>query len=399
VVAEFDAAFRKTREAYLDALEAAFGARLIGSREINSARFRSFRSEFQAANPLFPVNLVLAQTWAKGYDGEPARERLAQALRASLGPALIGQFRPASTVFVANLAPADRIRSWSEAAAHARAVNRSEILSVEEAGQNLRQSLDVLDRGAGGFMSGLLRPTVIEDQYLTGLLLRERLGDQAAARVYPRGGVIVRAGEAIDRPAALALAHIARLGLEPAVPAPVTASPPAEPSVPGTVSPAPETHRTPGLPRWLGPAAWAGGAVVLLAATGLLWRARHRARRDAAWLEKAPEPATGSWRDALIPHLARELKNRLVQALFTQRQVLLHNEAAASARVAELEARLAKLQPAIAEKIRAYEKRIQELEAEIEEKDQETRDLLRAKLILARKELDAELTRHHVDWN
>jgi hypothetical protein len=64
-----------------------------------------------------------------------------------------------------------------------------------------------------------------------------------------------------------------------------------------------------------------------------------------------------------------------------------------------MEARLARLQPAIAEKIRAYEQRIENLEKEIDEKDQETRDLLRAKLVLARKELDAEISRNRIDWN
>jgi len=78
---------------------------------------------------------------------------------------------------------------------------------------------------------------------------------------------------------------------------------------------------------------------------------------------------------------------------------LLDNEADASRRVEELEARLAKLQPAIAEKIRTYERRIRVLEQEIEEKDQETRDLLRAKLVLARKELDEEIARNRIELN
>ena len=104
-------------------------------------------------------------------------------------------------------------------------------------------------------------------------------------------------------------------------------------------------------------------------------------------------------REALIPHLARELKNRLVQVLFAQRQELLANESVATRRVEELEARLAKLQPAIAERIRGYERRIQLLEQQLEEKDQETRDLIRAKLVLARKELDAEVSRHRINWN
>jgi chromosome segregation ATPase len=104
-------------------------------------------------------------------------------------------------------------------------------------------------------------------------------------------------------------------------------------------------------------------------------------------------------REAMISHLARDLKDRLVRALFTQRSVLLANEQAASRRVQEMEERLARLQPAIAERIRGYEERIEALEKDIAVRDAETRDLIRAKLVLARKELEAEISRNRIDWN
>jgi hypothetical protein len=124
-----------------------------------------------------------------------------------------------------------------------------------------------------------------------------------------------------------------------------------------------------------------------------------RKRPGSTSLVVQSEGQPSNLREAIIPHLARELKNRLVSVLFSQRQALLENEEAASERVREMEARLARLQPAIAEKIRAYEQRIENLEKEIDEKDQETRDLVRAKLVLARKELDAEISRNRIDWN
>lgn len=407
IVAAFNDAFHRTRTAYLDALEATFGSRSLDRQALDSVRFRSFTAEFQAANPGFPVNLTLAETWARGLDGESIRERLALTLRAITTRGLIGEVRPASTVYVAALGPDDRIRSWGEASAHTRAIDRSAILSLRQAGEDLRQALDVLDRGAAGFMTGLLRANFVVDEYLTGLLLGERLGTRAVRHTYTQGQLIVGAGETVDRVAALALVRLARSGHEPATVAtappaavsaeelePVSSSPPSAPTA--RARDAGRLH-----PGFLIIASTVGAFAMVLIA---LLRGRHRPARQrnvdpGQWLDEPGVRPAGDVREALIPHLARELKHKLVQALFAQRQELLHNEAKASERVAILEERLAKLQPAIAEKIRSYERRIQALEAELEEKDQETRDLIRAKLVLARQELDAEIHRHRIDWN
>ncbi len=410
VVTDFDAAFRKTRTAYLDALAAAFGRRSISDQEIDSSRFQSFRTEFDAANPSFPVTLGLAQTWARGDDGEATRERLARALQGEMTRALIGDLRAASTVFITTLRPSDRIRNWGEASSHTRPVDRGAILSVDAAGRDLRQSLDLLDRGAGGFMAGLLHANLVADDYLTGLLLDERLGNRARHETFRAGQYIARHGEPVDRIGAVALAQLARLELaagsgpppSPAEAAPVP-PPHATAIAPAVAAPAVQDSPRPRAAlRWHPVLLVAGAAaIILLIVAFALWRGRRRPRSAASteWLDEPAVKPAGNVREALIPHLARELKNRLVQALFAQRQALLHNEAAASQRVAILEERLARLQPAIAEKIRGYEKRIQALEAELDEKDQETRDLIRAKLVLARKELDAEITRHHINWN
>lgn len=402
-VAQFEAAFARTRSAFLAALERDYGARRLGSRETDDARFETFRAQFEAANTLLPVSPALAQTWARGRDGADIGERLSGALRGVMRRQLIGALRPASVVFVVTLAEGERVRAWGDVAARARRFEPSEVMSLETAGEVLRRGLEPSERVAGAFLTGLLRPNVVEDAFLTGLLLRERLGDGAAARAWRRGEPIVRAGAPIDRWSELALQQLRRMGYEPLVGAAERAPSAAVPETGVEAAPAGTSAlwSTPEA-RWMVFSLVGGVALGVAMLGGILWIAGARARRASpAWVEPAGASGGGAGplREALLPHLARELKDRLVHVLFAQRGALLDNEAAASQRVEELEARLAKLQPAIAERIRGYEQRIQALERELEEKDQETRDLIRAKLVLARRELDAEIVRNRLEWN
>jgi hypothetical protein len=398
VVAQFDQVFRHTREAFLTALQDAYGQRQLGSREINASRFRSFRNDFQSANPLLPVNLVLAQTWAKGYDGGGTRDRLAGILRNVLDDHLVANLPPTSDLVIVSIAPGNVVTSWNEAAGGARLADLREVLSLDAAGVELRRQLDALDRAAGGFLSGLLQSNIREDEYLTGLFMRDRLGDRVEARALTKGETIVRRGERIDRWSAVAAEHLNRTGLLVQAGAADVSGVPVE-----EVAPAVVVQAQGGLKpaRWF---IWTSAVAVVAGVVACLWwfgRGHSVRPRPSEVCVVAPDATVdrASLRTALLPHLARELKDRLVGALFAQRNALLQNEAAATQRVVELETRLARLQPAIAERIRGYEQRIAELERELALRDQETRELIRAKLVLARQELEAEIARNRIRWN
>ncbi len=102
------------------------------------------------------------------------------------------------------------------------------------------------------------------------------------------------------------------------------------------------------------------------------------------------EIAPNSVRAALIPQLARLMMNRLVQALFAQRENLIDTQAEATQRMAELEERIAKAQEGVQRKIATYEARITELERQLAVKEGEKHELIRANFQLAKKALEAE---------
>lgn len=97
-------------------------------------------------------------------------------------------------------------------------------------------------------------------------------------------------------------------------------------------------------------------------------------------------------RMALIPHLARMMMNRLVQALFAQRETLIDTQAEATKRMVDLEERIAKAQETVQGRFAAYENRIAELEKQLLAAEEEKRELMRQNFQLARKALEAENT-------
>ena len=108
--------------------------------------------------------------------------------------------------------------------------------------------------------------------------------------------------------------------------------------------------------------------------------------RPAREREGVPAPV----RTALIPHLARMMMNRLVQALFAQRESLIDTQAEATKRMADLEERIARAQVNVQTRFAAYENRIAELERQLAAAEEEKRDLMRVNFQLAKKALETE---------
>ncbi|HXI84606.1 MAG TPA: hypothetical protein VNL17_11030 [Verrucomicrobiae bacterium] len=121
------------------------------------------------------------------------------------------------------------------------------------------------------------------------------------------------------------------------------------------------------------PGASSGGALELI-------------RPDHERVESIP----ATMRATLLPQLARMMMNRLVQALYGQRESLIDTQAEATRRMVDLEERIARAQTNVERKIAAYEGRIGELESQLAAKEEENRELLRANFQLAKKALEVE---------
>jgi predicted RNase H-like nuclease (RuvC/YqgF family) len=87
------------------------------------------------------------------------------------------------------------------------------------------------------------------------------------------------------------------------------------------------------------------------------------------------------------------MRERIFQNLFRQRERLLTAQEKAEQEMRELEQRLGQLQAPLQDRIRAYERRIEELERELADKGEENRQLIGARIDVARQQLRMERER------
>ena len=104
-------------------------------------------------------------------------------------------------------------------------------------------------------------------------------------------------------------------------------------------------------------------------------------------------------RSGLMLYLAHLLRDMLVQRLFSQRTHLLAAQRTVTTQAAEMEEKLANIQTQMQDRFKAYEQRIAELEKELAVTEGEKRDLIRAKIVLARQEYDEERERSRLLLN
>jgi hypothetical protein len=383
-------AFATNREDFAAAIEKTFNRQTIAERALTNQRYRKLVGNFQNSHKGFPLSSNLARAWALGEnDAEhvaPFEERLqvvmARFIRPDAQPseAKIGyQVKLVPADGVAPLAPSDVERT--------RGMNRSNVVALTKLRQDFRNAFPQEQKAMGRFLAPFIRANCFPEAALTHEARQKQIGHLSSVNRYEPGDVIVRAGDVVTSGTKAALDEFrARLAMLRG-PEPVRA--PALPS--------------PSLTPWW----WAGGATLFALGTAIIfwWRARRRVASLALVPESVgPETVAALRNDPvirarLIEHLTRVLGQSVVQRLFAQRGQLIHTQREATAQTAELEQRLEKVQTNVQERFRVYETRIAGLEKELAAAEEQNRDLIRAKIALAKQELEAERARSPVDWN
>ncbi len=122
-------------------------------------------------------------------------------------------------------------------------------------------------------------------------------------------------------------------------------------------------------------------------------------RKRAFDAERRAEQAQAAARASLAPHLAQVLKETVVQELATQRRELLKAQEEAAMEIAAMIRRLDSVQAPMQERLRSYEARIQELEKELTVRNEENRELLKLKIEMIRRQLEAERVHNRLEFN
>jgi len=116
-------------------------------------------------------------------------------------------------------------------------------------------------------------------------------------------------------------------------------------------------------------------------------------RQRALAAEQRAERATAVIRSGLIPHLSQWLKQKLVRKLITDREQLLGAQQAATLKALRVEERLARIEQQIQRQNSAYQERIEALTRELIVAKEENRELIRARIMQVKAEMEAARAR------
>lgn len=387
-------AFISNRQYFVVRLQSKFNRHVLDDRDLNGDRFAKFLASYQSSHRAFPLSSNMACAWARGEsDSEwtgPFEEKLRDAMAHFIRP----EDRPAEAKigWQVKLVPSDASSALSmNQVERTRAVARSNVIALLKFRSEFAKQFLPEEKYSMRFLSAFIQPTCIPEGELTREFREKAMAGLSSAIKYEPGDVIVRPGDLVNAATKAALdEYRAKLALLRG-PAAATAA---------TFSAPP--NATSSIPQWV----WMSSALLAVIAALFFWL---RGRRQTAALTLVPDSlgqdAVAALRDdpvirdRLLAHLTRLMGQSIVRRLFAQRGQLIATQNVATAQTTEIEQRLEKVQSDMQERFTAYERRIAELEKELSAAEEQNRDLIRAKIAIARQELEAERARRGVNWN
>ncbi len=391
VESKLTTAFLRARDEFIKELESNFGHSKLDKMELSSSQFALFQKRFKPTQSEFVITPALAKTWGTGDSGNRVLMQYKFAIAEAIGKRhiiddseLSERLASSPRILVVTPLHSDQELSALELDS-GEYFGKSDLIPLSQIKTAISDKFTQERWQFKEFISSLVEPTLQFEEELTYQQHALEIADLWNAMRYDPGQLIIAKGDLVSLQTIAAIDHLKKL--KPVIltitqPAPIPAGPFSE-----AID-----------PKWF----WSAIAATVLLSIFLVFSMTRRHRRHPAGsqlaLSEEPLNPNGDLRERLLPHLARQLKDKLVVGLVSQRRQMLSNESSATAQVQELEARLADLHPKIQEKIHAYERQIEELQQDLKDKEDETREIIRAKIVLAKEERDAELTRHLPDW-
>ena len=372
---------------------------------------------FQKQNNLFPLSTNRAALWASGDADESYEASLASTLRQMMSSPIRPEPLPENFKLNANnrLIPVGRtneIVTEEDARQTSRNFARTNFLTLAVVKKNLQGIFDVDEREVGKYLATLVKPNCVVDEELTQRLRDKRTEGMWSVIDFQPGEVVAHRGQVVDKKTKAAIDQLK----EKAVVGQLQELQVKQQAAVSQLQQLVTEDKAKGARAqqhvmWL-VGALAAVVLILAVATWQLARRRHPVSMvpatvgDAAqWQERAliaeerSEKLQSAAREGLIAHLSQWFSRVLTQRLMSQRRLLMDSHDNAAAEMAALEARLEKVQAPLQVRLAAYEHRITELEKELTARGEENRELLKAKIEMMRKQLEAERGKNRVAFN
>jgi 7TM-HD extracellular len=389
------------RGIFLGSLQAALEGRTPTAAEIDRVSASSLAEMGREVPKDFPLE-QLARIWMRGESDERFVESLLQPMREVMMQPVLNSRTDAT--FPANqLVRLMAVKSLNEPPTAqeiedlGQVISPGKIISLWRARRLVETHFPAGQEQSGRFAATFVRPNAVADLSLTEILRARRMEGVTVNETYEPAQVIVRKGQVIDRKALSALAVMREKSLIGALQTKLEQ----EHVVAGQI-----THQT----KWI--AAILGAMCLALI---LIWR-RLRVRPSTA-LVLGQAPAFEVWEATALPAGATEgdwqqrallaekkveraheairtgvlgwMREKVFRTLFRHRGELLSVQRKAEAEMRELEQRLEQLHTPLQERISSYEKRIEELENDLAVKGEENRQLIGARITVAKQQLMA----------
>lgn len=380
VVQELQADFVRTQDQFRKALIESFGQLPVNRRDVNSVRFRSLQATFQNQNDGFPVNYQLAVAWAYELDDShfflPVSLSVFECFvgRAVLSdeselPDYVAEVLVVSTEDTTGAGPIEAQLQDSVL------IGGTSVDSVSVVRERVYRALAGESLVLADYVSRRIRSNATVDHDLTARLREERIAVDYLANQLTEGAVIVQKGELVTE-SQLELLTALRIAMEPAA----------------TDSRGDPAFGRSFLDRY---GFWISGTGFACLAAGiwfLVVRRRGRSRLPA--LIREPSESSAGFREfrAEDSIIVQALRDKTVQALYTQHQEFMRHEQSATDLLRELEEVIANLEPRTQDKIRQYETRIRDLEQQLADKEDENRELIRVQIESTRRDIARTLS-------
>ena len=348
----------------------------------------------------------LAPLWVRGVDDaafiegllQPVHEAMAQPIVANKNDPALATNQPLRLVPVKT--PGE-IPSVGELEQTGTTIPSGKVLTLWRAKRLAETHFPPGQEAVGRFAASYVRINSYLDLPLTEVWRAQRVEGLTVNDTYEAAQIVVRKGQPIDRKVLGALNAMREKSLIGTLQNKLEQ----QQSVAGQIK-----QQT----NWLA----AGLGLVGFALVVILWRLRVRPAGtalvlagDPALMDGGPRALPGGddgpWReralvaegqaeraqDAIRTGVMGWMRDKVFRSMSSQRADLLSVQRKAEAEIRELEQRLERLHTPLKERVTAYEKRIEELENDLAAKGEQNRELIRARITVARQQLTVERER------
>jgi hypothetical protein len=398
VEADLREKYSLARSNFLFLMHSSFHHTRLEEEQIATEQFDKLIASFKKRDKIFPLTDQLASEWALGRDGLAEQIKVSARIRQAMEQPirydnLTNAPKIGSRVTLIPVRNLDE-KIGLDDVARGQSIAKTNLLTMSRARLALREKFSGEEADAATFAARCLVENCFVETELT-LAARTRHTEALfVADNYQAGQIIARQGQLVDRRIMAALSQLQEKTAAGRLQEQVAQQQ-------GQVAQIRESNR-------LLIAGLIGVATLLCGA--LAWFAFRRKAPESLlpavvqpgnnpapsveteWQQRAlaAEQQVAKAHEAIRSGVMAQLKDKAVSSLAAQRTDMLETQQAAALEMAELEKRLNELHAPLQDRLRAYEGRIADLEKALAVKGEENRELIRAKIELMRKQLEAE---------